>query len=330
MDYTGSVTSILEGIRDRRPFDAVDGKTGASFESGALPDGTRVVIKHVRPDDWVMVSRDGRNALAELWDDGVFERVPEAIDHTMLSVEAADDGSYLIVMRDESPHLLVEGRVLTRDENRLVLRAMDRLHRGFEEEADALRGFSLSEMYGVFARPQVERVVDLPTPIPRLILRGWELFVDAAPADVAEPMLALFDDPAPLVAELSSARSTLIHGDLRPHNMGLRDDRLVMLDWERAGAGPPAYEFAWYLVIGASRIDATREEVIADLREITGDRFDPHAWDVACIGALLLLGWNKALDVLENPDPAIVAQERADLDWWIARVRAAFETWSPA
>lgn len=39
--------------------------------------------------------------------------------------------------------------------------------------------------------------------------------------------------------------------------------------------------------------------------------------------------WNKALDIVENPDPVIRAQERADLDWWIARVRKALKTWSP-
>jgi hypothetical protein len=47
------------------------------------------------------------------------------------------------------------------------------------------------------------------------------------------------------------------------------------------------------------------------------------------ISALVFLGWNKAIDILENPDPAIRVQERADLDWWIDRVRKALEVWSP-
>jgi hypothetical protein len=41
------------------------------------------------------------------------------------------------------------------------------------------------------------------------------------------------------------------------------------------------------------------------------------------------LGWNKAIDIVDNPDPAIRAQERADLDWWVTRLREAFEAWSP-
>ena len=81
--------------------------------------------------------------------------------------------------------------------------------------------------------------------------------------------------------------------------------------------------------ISASRIAATREDVIADFREVSGDRFDARALELSVIAALFFLGWNKALDIVENPDPAIRVQERADLDWWVARVRAALETWSP-
>jgi aminoglycoside phosphotransferase (APT) family kinase protein len=142
-------------------------------------------------------------------------------------------------------------------------------------------------------------------------------------------MYRLIDEPAPLVEQLEKHPQTLIHGDLRLHNMGLSDDRVVLIDWELVGRAPPAVDLAWYLIISASRIDASREDVIADYREIAGERFDPVAWDLACIGALMWLGWNKAIDITENPDPAIREQERSDLDWWIARVRAALESWSP-
>ena len=42
-----------------------------------------------------------------------------------------------------------------------------------------------------------------------------------------------------------------------------------------------------------------------------------------------MLGWNKALDVTENPDPIARARERADLDWWVARVRRELDAWAP-
>jgi hypothetical protein len=40
---------------------------------------------------------------------------------------------------------------------------------------------------------------------------------------------------------------------------------------------------------------------------------------------LLELGWNKALDATEHPDPAKRSTERADLDFWVSRAIDALE-----
>jgi hypothetical protein len=40
---------------------------------------------------------------------------------------------------------------------------------------------------------------------------------------------------------------------------------------------------------------------------------------------LVWLGWNKALDAAEHPDPATRAREREDLDWWVAQARTTLE-----
>jgi hypothetical protein len=42
---------------------------------------------------------------------------------------------------------------------------------------------------------------------------------------------------------------------------------------------------------------------------------------LALLAALVWLGWNKALDAAEHPDPAKRERERADLDWWVAQGR---------
>ena len=38
-----------------------------------------------------------------------------------------------------------------------------------------------------------------------------------------------------------------------------------------------------------------------------------------------VLGWNKALDIVEHPDEDVRARERAGLDWWLAQAGHAFE-----
>ena len=318
--------SILDGTLERGPFAGEGGRTGASFERAVLADGTPVVIKHVSPDDWLMVASGGVSHLDRLWRAGVFERVPAVIDHTMLAMERSDDG-FVLVMRDVSEHVLVEGQVLSRADNRRVLEAVDAMYRAYWGET--VPGCPLNNHLAAFT-PQMSALVDhLGTPIPKLMLRGWEMFADVAPTDVTSAMHAILDDPRALVDEIEKRPTTFIHGDLRLHNMGMNDERVVLLDWEIAGNAPPGVEFGWYLIIAASRIAATREQISDDFREISGELFDPRAFELGMTTALMCLGWNKAIDILENPDPAIRAQERADLDWWIARVRTALEEWSP-
>jgi hypothetical protein len=320
------MSAILDGIRDRGAFAAEGGRTGASFERAVLADGTPVILKYVTPQDWMMVVSGGVSYLHRMWEAGAFARMPDVIDHAMIAVEPSERG-YVIVMRDVSEHVLSEGRVLTREENRRVLESMDAMSRAFWEED--LPGCPLEDHFTIFSPKHLEKLGHVDTPVPVLMQRGWDMFGDVAPQDVTTAMTSLLDDPSPLVRELEQRPSTLIHGDMRLHNMGLSDDRVVMLDWELVGTGPSVMDFCWYLIISASRIDATREQVTDDFREVSGDRFDPYALELGMIAALSFLGWNKSIDILENPDPQIRAQERADLDWWVARVRRAFETWSP-
>ena len=323
------MTSILDGLLERGPFAGEGGKTGASFERAVLADGTNAVVKFVSRDDWMLIVGGGVSYLNRLWQAKVFDRMPQVIDHAMLAMEPAENG-FVLVMRDVSEAVLAEGRVLSREENRRVLEAVDRMYREFWGQD--LPGCPLYDhflTFNPFNPTLAAQLEKLDTPVPGLMRRGWGMFGDVAPPDVADAMQALLDDPTSLVRELERRPATLIHGDLRLHNMGMTKDRVILLDWEIAGNAPPAVEFGWYLIISASRIDATREQITDDFRETSGERFDPTALELGMISALLSLGWNKAIDILEHPDPAIRAQERADLDWWIARVRTALEAWSP-
>jgi aminoglycoside phosphotransferase (APT) family kinase protein len=81
------------------------------------------------------------------------------------------------------------------------------------------------------------------------------VFAEAHAPDVVD---AVFGHPAPgcWLASSRPGRPTLIHGDLRWANLGLTDDRVVMLDW---GSRRPAaaLDFAWYLLLNGRRIDLT-------------------------------------------------------------------------
>ena len=112
-----------------------------------------------------------------------------------------------------------------------------------------------------------------PDLLPKQFEHGWDAFAEVVAADVAEPVLALAREPAPLADALIAAHGgpTLIHGDLRDDNLGFDGDRVVLIDWDLATAGTPTAEFAWYLAQDAWRIDATHDELEADHRAAQGD-----------------------------------------------------------
>jgi aminoglycoside phosphotransferase (APT) family kinase protein len=108
---------------------------------------------------------------------------------------------------------------------------------------------------------------------------------------------------------------TLLHGDWKLGNLGVADDRTVLLDWTYPGVGPIAHDLAWYLALNRARLPESKEASIGALRaslERRGIRTDPW-WDVqvsvCLLGALVQFGWEKALGADD------------ELGWWCDRAR---------
>lgn len=323
----GSGSPLSSQVVARLPLDATGGRSGARLERVRLADGRELVAKHVRADeDFVMTATADRGRLGLLWRSGLLHRVPPVIDHAIVDVESDGDG-WVVYMRDVTAALLPDDRVLTRAENRRVLEAVVALHEELRgTPADGL--CALEDRLGALAPGQPWLAA---SPLGPLVDRGWDAFSVLAPRDVGEVVAAIHSDPGVLAGALASCDATFIHGDLRLANLGLLPDRVVLLDWgSLASVAPPAVEILWYLILSASRIAASREEVLADYAAIAGDTYDPHAVDLATIAALVLLGWNKGIDAVEHPDPSIRARELADLQWWVRRVQEALDRWSPA
>jgi hypothetical protein len=280
-----------------------------------------------RGGDWLARATldDGRVAL--LWDSGYLARMPTAVHHAVVSVQTEADG-WLVVMDDVSQALIPEQTLVSREANRRVMAAM----RAMAEEfwGEYVDGFcSLETRYAFLSPATAAREADGGSPVPKLIGRGWEVFAEVVPADVAEAVIAILEHPELLAAELSRSEGSLIHGDLKFGNLGFEGDRVVMIDWgDRAGFAPPAVEFAWYLAINATRVEVTQAELVADFRSEMGERCDDATLALALLGGLVQLGWDKALAVTER-DPKAMAREMEDLNWWVARARSALEVWSP-
>jgi aminoglycoside phosphotransferase (APT) family kinase protein len=172
-----------------------------------------------------------------------------------------------------------------------------------------------------------------------VILRGWEHFAELAPGDVVEAVFAVLEDPGPLGEALEvAAPTTLLHGDCKLGNIGLRGGQLVLIDWgELTGTGPAEVDLAWLAMTGTNppagggrwAIDAMPDEVFRCYEAQAGRPLDPRALDLACIGSLAQAGFILGSFIALAPETASGGRSSQLLDWWVSRVRESLDTWSP-
>ena len=99
----------------------------------------------------------------------------------------------------------------------------------------------------------------------------------------------------------------------------------MLLDWSMPAVAPGAVDLARFVAGCSSVVDVTREQMIADYRAAASEAYDEQALQLALLGGLVWLGWNKALDAAEHPDPAVRVREASRPRWWVDRGREALE-----
>jgi len=304
-----------------------DGKSGSTLERVTLADGTGLVLKHVDPRlDWIMQATHDTGRVARLWAAGVFDRMPPAIDTAIVGVAPTPDGC-TVVMRDVSASLLPDGVLVTRSQSRQLLGATAALHRTFTRPpVDDL--CTLADLLG-FLSPTATAPHRADHEVPRLVLHGWERFADVVADDVADAVLHILESTGPLAEALAHFDAALLHGDLKVGNLGVAGDRVVVIDWgPQTSWGPPAVDYAWYVAINGAAVQASLDELVDDVRAAAGRAHDQDALRLALLGALVQLGWEKALGATAE-DRDARARERSGLEWWTARAREALDQWQP-
>jgi hypothetical protein len=300
------------------------GWSGNVLERLVLADGRRLVAKRIVPgSNWIdrHTADDGREAL--LFRSGVLDRVQEAIDHTIVAAER-DGDAWWVVMKDVSDSLLPDDKRLSRADSLSILAAANRMWEEFwGEEIPHL--CSLSDCFRLFSPviAESERAgLDL---LPKQYEVFWEAFAGAVDSDVADGVLNLHQDPAPLVARLEALGTTLVHADIRDEQVGFAADRLILLDWGRATQGHPVVDFAWSICHNAWRIDATHDDLVEDYRRVRGERDDPRANELIGLVGLLMYGWVFGHSAAYHPDPIERKWAREELAWWVPQARRGLE-----
>ena len=318
-------SSLIERAVRRTPLEGHDGRSGALLERVLLEDGTTLVVKRTSPEvDLVMrltgevVSREYR-----LWRAGVLDRLPTGVAHAVVG-GWQEGGGTVVAMRDLGDAVVGSRRRLARQDWWRLLTAATSLHRAFRGAVvDGL--CPLVDRVSLFAPWRMTAERRLSNPLPGSVVQGWERFAGLVDAEVAGVVFAVLDHPERIAEPLSRRPSTLIHGDFWLVNVALEAQQVTLLDWDLATWAPPALELAQFLAGNASRVQAGRDQLVDDFRATWGDDHDEEALGLALFAGLLELGWNKALDAAEHPDPFVRAQERADLEWWVAQGRRTLE-----
>jgi hypothetical protein len=318
---------VLDTALDRAPVND-DGRSGATLERVFLADGSRVIVKRFDPSvDLVMrVTGDSRGREVDFFRRGILDRLPSTVLHPIVDGWYDDDGHGVLVMRDLGDAVLNWKSLVSREQAGTMFRAVADLHATFLGSAP--EGLTpLESVVSVFAPQRIrpyagEALVDYA-------LRGWEYWPEVAPGEVGERVLVLAQDPAPLVAACRALPATLLHGDLATVNMAFEPARpgcLTLIDWGLAAAGPAEVDIGRLLAGCAHVFGATLDDLVALQREAAGPAYDDSALRLGLLSGLIWLGWNKALDIGEHPDPAVRERERVALPWWLHQAELAFGT----
>jgi hypothetical protein len=257
-----------------------------------------------------------------VWQRGLLDRLPECFDQPIVGVAHADIGDdrgrrFAMLMRDVGKWLVPEGdAVLPIAVHLQLLDHLAALSAEFWGGGADLEIVPMTNRYLELSpwTTIAEAAIGSDAFVPRLIGEGWARFPSEAPA-VSEVVLALANDPSPLVAALETTPVTFVHGNWKLGNLGVTDDgRTVIFDWETPGIGTACSELAWYLAINSARLPHSKEAAIDAFRDaLERHGIDTSAWwerqlALALLGGLVHFGWEKAL-----------GGRNAELEWWEAR-----------
>lgn len=316
-DVAPSLDALLAGATAREPFSKVDGKSGATLERVVI-DGQRYVVKTFDlTNDWLLrASGDVGYRAVALWEHGVYDLVPETIDHTVVAAARDDEArTAALLQRDVTPWLMDVEAPMSMADHRAFLAAMAELHAahwGFTEDLGLI---PMTTRYLILT-PSTGELEEHCGGVPAMLRKGWAAALAEVPDH--EPLLSsLLADPWPLVDALAGTPCTLVHGDCKLGNMGRHPDgRTIMFDWDRAGSAPATFDLGWYLAVNTDLLPEPKEAAIDAYRAaLEGFGVDTGAWwdeqlALTLLGSFLQLGWSKS----GQPE---------ELAWWSARMAEA-------
>ncbi len=315
------MTGLRQRIKDRRPIDHHEGASGAPLERALLDDGTRLILKTIDPKHDLSVAIEPTGIVREiaLWQSGVLDRLPPGISHAIMDTWEEDEGE-VIAMRDLGRSMLGWHSQLDRAEVRGIFAAATAMHRAMRDEVCGVC-MPFEQWATIFSHRVMQPLANHENGLPRGVLVGWHRFASLVPAEVADLVFRIHDDPGIVAGPLAADGLTMIHGDLWVNNVALEAGHVTLIDWALAARAAPILEFVSFLAGCADQVDATHDEIVEDMRQVMGADFPGEALHAALVIGLVQMGWNMALQVTEHEG----RRAAESLEWWVAQARGAID-----
>ncbi len=304
------------------------GLSGATIErislrsmaaDGTPQNQTTLILKSLDPaKNWIMRATDDTRCREILFTQSpLWERLPQAIWSPIIACSlsggksSSAEGSIAvsatrsrplpasgaILMNDLQPSIFPASRCYAQPDFPVLARILDHLaelHATFWEDPTLRQLSWLATPADAILAITPENLAPRSTDASMYVndaLAGWQaLWQMLDPAD-ATVIRNLLDHPAQLLAAVTQAPATLVHGDTWLANMGERNGRLVLLDWAFVSAGPPTFDSLW-LANTWRTLDPDR--VLTDHRAMLAHHGVAAVRDDATWDLLADLGWVRA------------------------------------
>jgi hypothetical protein len=309
-----------------------------------LCDGRPVtyVLKRFRPDrDWVMrLTHDSTVREVTLYRQNIYSRLPAHISIPILAV--ARDGNSWAMLMDDVGEWLVDNNRLPKSlktsevSTETFIYHLAAFHAHFLNDtilSDSTLGLSSLQDFVTILSPQTalrEIAEGRSHPILQKAAEGWSVFEQLASPKVLSVVRELQQNPAPLLSALAHMPQTLLHGDFKFANLGLRQTadgpQSIWLDWQDATIGPPLLDLAYWLAVNPTLFPGDKKNwAINTYRTAlaeSGVTFADDVWErdlALCLvagGALRLL-WQMALRRQKGE------LSDGDWEWWHQHITTA-------
>ncbi len=292
------------------------------------PDGTSVIVKHIRPEgDWFARATGSTTRPLEVWRTGILKEIEPVVEHGVLGV--VDFGDHeAIVMRDLSASLFPPDVWLSHSDVDGIMSRLARFHAHAAHMTLPSELCSVRERAG-YCNPEFHRQDSGPHARDADgFQQSLDYLVERIGGEAGVELRSFFGNLEAFEAEVleRTVRPTLLHGDTKPENLGMDDDRLVAVDWgEVTGVGPAEFDLVRFC-FGASgyQTDLRHDQIHELYTSSVSDPLDPELLRLATLACMANNGIGNLAGVAATTDPDLKERARQRLRNSIDEVRRQF------